>query len=96
MRFHHHPTRSVRSVRETGAQGLVVQKVTTQRQGGASVGYRTARAAPEARSPVLQYDSLGAPVKQNASRTGEDILVLQGDPVRTASRCVDIYLTASQ
>ena len=96
MRFHHHPARPVRGVRETGAQGLVVQNVTTQRQGGASVGYGTARAATEARSPVLQHDSLGTPVKQDASRRGQDVLILQGDPVRTDSRSGNIYLPASQ
>ena len=91
-----HPARPVRGVRKTGTQGLVIQKVTTQRQRGASVGYGTARAAAEARSTVLQNDSPGSTIKQDAPGRGQDVLVLQGDPVRTDSRSVDIYLPASQ
>ena len=51
MRFHHHTTRSVRSVGETAAQSLIVQYAPTQSQSGASVSHRSARATSETRRP---------------------------------------------
>ena len=96
MRFHHHTTRSVCRVRETAAQSLIVQHVTTQSQSGASVCHRSARATSETGAPILQHDSFGAPVKQDATRAGQDVLILQGDPMRPDPRTGDLDLTASQ
>ena len=96
MRFHHHTTRSVCCVRETAAQSLIVQYVPTQSQRGASVGHRSARATSETSAAVTQYDSFGSTVKQDATRAGQDVLVLQRDPVRPDPGPRNLDLTASE
>ena len=96
MRFHYHSARSPCSVRETAAQSLIVQYVPAQSQSRASVGHRSARATSETGAPILQHDSFGAPVKQDAARAGQNVLVLQGDPVRPNPRTGDLNLPPSE
>ena len=96
MRFHHHTTRSVCCVRKTAAQSLIVQYVPTQSQRSASVGHRSARATSETSAAVTQYDSFGSTVKQNATRAGQNVLVLQRDPVRPDPGPGNLDLTASE